>query len=104
MKKILFGTLLLGLVASPAFAKGKPQGSKEHGKSQSHFDKNKSDRHEKDKDKDKGGKAGKDHDRDHRVSTDRPAGWDKGKKTGWDDCNVPPEIRSRREDNDGLHR
>src|SRR4051794_7269419 len=27
----------------------------------------------------------RDHDRDHR-----PAGWDKGKKKGWGDCDVPP--------------
>ena len=27
-----------------------------------------------------------DHDRDHR----RPAGWDKGKKKGWGDCDAPP--------------
>jgi hypothetical protein len=88
MKKIWFGTLLLGLIASPAFAKGKPQGSKDHGKPEAHYDK---DKHDKDKhDKDKGGKDWKDHDRDHRSSSDRPAGWDKGKKTGWDNCDVPP--------------
>ena len=27
----------------------------------------------------------RDHDRDHR-----PPGWDKGKKKGWGDCDVPP--------------
>jgi hypothetical protein len=27
----------------------------------------------------------RDHDRDHR-----PAGWDKGKKKGWGDCDLPP--------------
>jgi hypothetical protein len=33
------------------------------------------------------------HDRDHDHDRDddkRPAGWDKGKKKGWGDCDVPP--------------
>jgi hypothetical protein len=37
--------------------------------------------------------ADRDHDRDgdhDRDDNKRPAGWDKGKKTGWGDCDVPP--------------
>jgi len=37
----------------------------------------------KDKDKDK------DHDK-HGTAQNHPPGWDKGKKTGWGDCDVPP--------------
>jgi hypothetical protein len=35
----------------------------------------------------------KHHDRHqdkHAISQSHPAGWDKGKKTGWGDCDVPP--------------
>ena len=37
-----------------------------------------------DRDRDRDG----DHDRDNDDK--RPAGWDKGKKKGWGDCDVPP--------------
>jgi hypothetical protein len=42
--------------------------------------------HDRDDDHDR------DRDRDHDRDNDsgRPPGWDKGKKTGWGDCDVPP--------------
>src|SRR4051812_33918623 len=48
---------------------------------------------DKDKHHDKDSHADRDHDRDNDHDRDddkRPAGWDKGKKTGWGDCDVPP--------------
>jgi hypothetical protein len=65
--------------------------------------------HDKDKDNDRHADRDRerdnDKDRDHRVSHDRdrdgdrdrdrdkharPAGWSKGRKTGWGNCNLPP--------------
>jgi len=47
-----------------------------------------------DKDRDGDSRADRDHDRDGDRDRDgddkRPAGWSKGKKTGWGDCDVPP--------------
>jgi len=89
MKKILVSAaLVLSLMSVPAFAKGKPAG---HGNDK-HDEK--SDKW-KDKDKDKNHKKDlRDHDRDRdhgRVANNgRPPGWDKGKKTGWGNCDVPP--------------
>src|SRR3954471_21509772 len=44
----------------------------------------KGDKHKDHADRDRDG----DHDRD--SDDKRPAGWDKGKKKGWGDCDVPP--------------
>jgi len=52
--------------------------------------------HDRDDDRDR--HADRDHDRDDNHDRDshsdknvnRPAGWDKGKKKGWGDCDVPP--------------
>lgn len=40
---------------------------------------------------DKGGNKDKNKDKGHSANdSGRPPGWDKGKKTGWGDCDVPP--------------
>ena len=95
MKKILVSAaLVLSLMSVPAFAKGKPK------EPDSRYDRG-NDKHDeksdkwKDKDKDKNHKKDlRDHDRDRdhgRVANNgRPPGWDKGKKTGWGNCDVPP--------------
>ena len=87
MKKILVSAaLVLSLLSVPAFAKGKPagRGNKKH-----------DEKSEKWKDKEKDHKKDwREHDRDRehgRVANhSRPPGWDKGKKTGWGNCDVPP--------------
>jgi hypothetical protein len=89
---VIASALALALVPSPAFAKD--HGHEKH-------DKKEAKHHDGDHDRDHREK--KDHDRDdhdrknyreheRRVSHDsrRPPGWDKGKKTGWGDCDVPP--------------
>ena len=93
MKKILVcAALALSLSAMPALAKGKPAGRG----NDKHDDKS-----EKRKAKDKDQKTDwRDHDRDHDREHDRehgraanngrPPGWEKGKKTGWGNCYVPP--------------
>ena len=91
MTKILVcAALTLSLNAMPALAKGKPSG----GGNDKHEDKSTV----KDRDRDDKGRNHKkdwgerDRDRDHgRVANNgRPPGWDKGKKTGWGNCDVPP--------------
>ena len=86
MKKILASAVLVLALTMPAFAKGKPTG---------HGDHDKHEKSEKLKDKDKDHKKDwrkRDHDREHGRVADkgRPPGWDKGKKTGWGNCDVPP--------------
>lgn len=101
MKKILLGILGLALVSSPAFAKGNPHGSnKDHGKSQDRDDK----KHDRDFNRDKHHDKG--HDRgDHHTASSRPAGWDKGKKTGWGNCDVPPgQAKKQGCHSTGTHR
>jgi len=66
--------LALGLFVSSAAAHDKDHG-KGNGRDK-HAD------HDKDRDHDR--------DKDSHGPSSRPAGWDKGKKTGWGDCNVPP--------------
>ena len=93
MKKILVcAALALSLNAMPAAAKGKPS---DRGNDK-HEDKSKvkdGDRDDKDRDHKKDwGERDRDHDRDHGkvANNGRPPGWDKGKKTGWGNCDVPP--------------
>jgi hypothetical protein len=78
--------VLCATLAPTAYAKG-GHGNGRGGGS------DKQDKH-KDKDKDRDHHADRDHDRDGDHDRDnndkRPAGWDKGKKTGWGDCDVPP--------------
>jgi len=75
----LFLAMVLFLALAPgAFAKG-GHGNGHGGDKEKHHDK---DSHA-DRDHDRDG----DHDRDDDK---RPAGWDKGKKKGWGDCDVPP--------------
>lgn len=97
MKKILVCTALaLSLSAVPALAKGKPAGrgnDKHEDKSEKWKDKGDKDKDRKDRDHKKDWRDhDRDHDRDHgRVANNgRPPGWDKGKKTGWGNCDVPP--------------
>lgn len=74
-KNLLLATIALALVPA-AFAKNKDK-DRDKGK----------DRRESVRDHDH------DYDRDHdkhSIAQNRPPGWDKGKKTGWGDCNVPP--------------
>jgi Ni/Co efflux regulator RcnB len=100
MKKILVcAALAFSLNAVPALAKGKPSGrgnDKHEAKSEKWKDKDKDkdrdkddDRRDRDRKKDWGDR---DRDRDHGqvASNGRPPGWDKGKKTGWGNCDVPP--------------
>ncbi len=95
--RLILSILVFALAVSPAFAKGKPTNAgggnkQEHGQSGEHGKGGGGD-HDRDDDRDHGkGKHDRnDHDRDHgRASGERPAGWDKGKKVGWGDCDVPP--------------
>jgi len=91
MKKILASAVLvLALTSIPAFAKGKPAG---HGNNDKHEKSEKWKDKDRDKNKDHKKDWGKrDHDREHGRATGegRPPGWDKGKKTGWGNCDVPP--------------
>jgi hypothetical protein len=69
LRYFLFAAITLGLLPS-AFAK-----DKDHDKGKDHRE----------------SVRDRDRDRDDRgQSSSRPPGWDKGKKTGWGDCNVPP--------------
>ena len=101
--QILALTVCLGLLPAAALAKGGkgggPPGDK--GKSFSeHGSKDKDKGKAAEKDKGKGQSAG----RGHRGSgsataqgpSDRPSGWDQGKKTGWGDCDVPPGLAKKR--------
>jgi hypothetical protein len=86
MKKILVSAaLVLSLMSVPAFAKH--DGDKHKDKSEKHEFKDK-DKHKEQK------KDWRDHDRDRdhnrTANNGRPPGWDKGKKTGWGNCDVPP--------------
>jgi hypothetical protein len=77
---LIFGTLVVSLALTPAFAKGKPATagggkSSEHGKSAEHG---------------KSGDHSKDHAKNEHGRDGDPAGYDKGKKTGWGDCDAPP--------------
>ncbi len=68
--------LALSLLVSSAAAHDKDHGN---GKGRDkHAD------HDKDRDHDR------DKDREQHGPSSRPAGWDKGKKTGWGNCDVPP--------------
>jgi hypothetical protein len=70
--------LAVGLFASNASAR-----DKDHGNG------NGRDKHA-DHDKDRDHNGDRDKDRDSHGPSSRPAGWDKGKKTGWGNCDVPP--------------
>jgi hypothetical protein len=76
--RFIAALIVVALTTSPGFAKGNPHGDKGHDAKQ---------HHEHDRDDYKG--HDRDHDRDDHAKA-RPAGWDKGKKTGWGNCDVPP--------------
>jgi hypothetical protein len=95
LSKLTFtGALALSLLPAAAMAEGKGHGKgngKNHAKQHDRDD----DRgHDRDRDNDRDHDRDGDHDRDdhgnHVADSSRPAGWSKGKKTGWGDCDVPP--------------
>jgi hypothetical protein len=83
MLRTLSVTLVVAFVLSPAFAKGKPASAGKPSKTDAsshgsdHQSHGKSDAHG-------------DHGKASHSKSDDPAGWDKGKKTGWGDCDAPP--------------
>ena len=93
----------LGLLPAAAYAKGGkgggPPAGKGKGASERGFkDKDRDrDRHHEDNDRDEH-RAGRGHGHEAAVvgPSSRPPGWDKGKKTGWGDCNVPPGLAKKR--------
>jgi hypothetical protein len=72
----------LALVLS-LFVSGAAAHDKDHGNGKGR------DKHA-DRDKDRDHDGDRDKDRDSHGPSSRPAGWDKGKKTGWGNCDVPP--------------
>lgn len=99
-KSLCISLVLAVALAGPhAFAQGKGHGnlfdSDDRAKHHDRDDHRNKDRDHgkdkgKDKDRDRDHDKFRDHDRDHHLASNRPAGWDKGKKTGWGNCNVPP--------------
>ena len=100
MKKLYLALfVMLALAASPSYAKDKDKNKDKKGNAHHSDDRDGVKRHrdgDHDRDRDDDKKDVKrhrdgDHDRDdNRGPSKRPAGWDKGKKTGWGDCDVPP--------------
>ncbi len=70
----------LALLPATAFAKGPKERSTKSKASHSDTDKTKKTKKTK----------GHETAAQDKTGDDRPAGWDKGKKTGWGDCDVPP--------------
>ena len=100
--QILALSVCLALLPASAFAKGGKGGGPpaDKGKrSSEHGSKDKEKHHDEDNDRDEH-HAGRGHDHDHEATaagpSNRPPGWDKGKKTGWGDCNVPPGLAKQR--------
>src|SRR5919112_2968478 len=83
MKHFFAALVAVALITSPGFAKGKPSGDKGHGAKQD------KDHGKQDRDNDHR-KNDKDRSHGKNDADSRPAGWDQGKKTGWNDCDVPP--------------
>src|SRR6266404_1745522 len=90
-KLSIIGLLALSLLPA-AFAQGKGHGNGK-GKGQA--------KHDRDDDRDRDNDSDRDHDRDRgddvrgsllgrSTDSSRPPGWDKGRKTGWGNCDVPP--------------
>jgi hypothetical protein len=92
-------------LSGTALAKG-DHGNKSHGNS-GHGNTMAADRghghdHDADDNDDHGHGHGKNKnkDKDHHTSgtagpSNRPPGWDKGKKTGWGDCDLPPGLAKK---------
>lgn len=89
--------VVMAPVTASAKDKDKDKDNDRHADRDRDHDRDKDRDHDRDKDKDKD--KDRDRDRDHRVSRDRdhdrdnharPAGWSKGKKKGWGNCNLPP--------------
>ena len=101
--QILSLAVCLGLLPT-AFAKGGKGGGPPAGKgkgSSEHGSKGK----DKDRDKDEGRSARGHHGESEHAQgpSSRPSGWDKGRKTGWGDCDVPPGLAKKRGcDSSGL--
>lgn len=103
--------LVCGLLLTPSLMAAAPQGQgkgknkpepsamKDKDKGKSH-DVAKDDKGKDDKDKSKGKSKAKDDDkwerkggfetRTYGANEGNPPGWSRGKKTGWDNCGVPP--------------
>ena len=79
-KRFLTALVVVALSTSSGFAKGKPSGERGHDAKQ---------HHEHDRDDHQGHDRDSHHEHDKQAKA-RPAGWDKGKKTGWGNCDVPP--------------
>ena len=101
MLRILALAVCLGLLPAAAYAKGGKGGgpSADRGKSSSERgsqEKDKDKHHDDDRDDHH---AGRGHGHEHEAAagpSNRPPGWDKGNKTGWGDCNVPPGLAKQR--------
>jgi hypothetical protein len=80
--------LVVALAAAPAFAQGKGKGGGSgQGKGKpAHVG----------MEKDKGASSHHQAGDNEPGPNQRPAGWDKGKKEGWSDCNVPPGLAKKR--------
>lgn len=94
--QILALAVCLGLLPAAAYAKGGKGGGPptDKGKSSSARGSGENDRHHGDNDRD-------DHLTRHEANARRgpssePSGWDKGKKKGWGDCDVPPGQAKKR--------
>jgi len=88
--------LALCLVMAPVTAsargdRGKDKDNDRHADRDRDRDRDNDRDRDKDKDRDHRADRDRDRDRDHdRDNQARPAGWSKGKKTGWGNCNLPP--------------
>ena len=94
--QILALAVCLGLLPAAASAKGGPPANKGKSSNQHSSDKDKDkEKHHEDNDRDDR-HAGRGHGHEHQAAASNPPGWDKGKKTGWGDCNVPPGLAKQR--------
>ena len=74
--------MALCVVLAPMTASARGNGKDKDKDSDRHADRD----HDRDKDKDRDKVKDRDKDKDRA----RPAGWSKGRKTGWGNCNLPP--------------
>jgi hypothetical protein len=94
--QVLALTVCLGLLPAAAWAKGGKGGGPP-------VDKGKSSSAQGSKDKGKSPSSAHYGSAMAQGPSDRPSGWDQGKKTGWGDCDVPPGLaRTRGCDSHGL--
>jgi hypothetical protein len=99
MLRILALAVCLGLLPAAADAKGGKGGGPpaDKGRNSSGQSVQEKDKHHDDDRDDH--HAGRGHGHEHEAAagpSNRPSGWDKGNKTGWGDCNVPPGLAKQR--------